>query len=578
MGLDYFSIFDFKKDSKGETDFDHYLSFCSTLLTSITDFLPNDILSIIDETSSKLIKSFQSSSYQNLNKPLNTMNDKERNEYVICKDLTTIIRMYSGLSEIFFCGLSGINPPLDLFQLFIDITKFSMNEKLYLKGGVYIDLITECYTTIQMFIVWMSDLKLIENQMEKFKKSIESISESTLSTLTSPQVPNEISLVAQTLFFKVCYTIKLPFILELKSFQLLYQNVNQMKNSNSHETQTLMKIYLSIHHTLLIRKDPQINMKYIEFVKGLTIPYMKILQDPSFISSKLFLNSSSKKKRKILIFSANQMLMRETQIISALISDVQDDPVQIKDVVYESTKDVISTILEMFKIYINNPDMLDSLFQMLFAIFKSLKSQVGLEFIEKTVQTFMEVFTSEALNTIMKSISGKKIVISFLNLLLSLSAEGSQKFYSLIPSIIGISKDVIFPLIVNLKNESIDIQEIYYEMIFTLISFRWRYFFNQKNEPNSSETISQFNFILECLLFSFKSEEILILRKNLSNLERLKNIKDFYTKLANLNVNYLFSFLKVFFEMIQNKTIIKQEVLETIFDIVSVNSKILEKV
>jgi hypothetical protein len=270
--------------------------------------------------------------------------------------------------------------------------------------------------------------------------------------------------------------------------------------------------------------------------------------------------------------------MRETQIISALISDVQDDSVQIKDVVYESTKDVISTILEMFKIYINNPDMLDSLFQMLFAIFKSLKSQVGLEFIEKTVQTFMEVFTSEALNTIMKSISGKKIVISFLNLLLSLSAEGSQKFYSLIPSIIGISKDVIFPLIVNLKNESIDIQEIYYEMIFTLISFRWRYFFNQKNEPNSSETISQFNFILECLLFSFKSEEILILRKNLSNLERLKNIKDFYTKLANLNVNYLFSFLKVFFEMIQNKTIIKQEVLETIFDIVSVNSKILEKV
>ena len=178
----------------------------------------------------------------------------------------------------------------------------------------------------------------------------------------------------------------------------------------------------------------------------------------------------------------------------------------------------------------------------------------------------------------MNSISGKKIVISFLNLLLSLSMEGSQKFYTLIPSIIGISKEVIYPLILQLKNESLDIQEIYYEMLFNLSSFRWRYFFTQNNEPNSQETLTHFNFIMECYLNSFKSEEILILRKNLGYLERLKQTKDFYKRPVFLNGNLCFAFLKIFFQMIQKKTLVKQEVLETIYDIISTNSMILEKV
>eukprot|EP01080_Neovahlkampfia_damariscottae_P008231 gene8231-56_t len=565
MGFNYFStIDDTKQDQKGETEFDHYLSFCLNLLSSIADFLPKETIQIIDERSSNIIKMFQSSSYENLNKSIGSMNDKERNDFIVCRDLTVIVRIYSGLSEIFFSGISDVKPPLELIQLFVELSKFSMNQKLYLRGNLYQNLITECYTTLQMFVVWMSNSNNFEN--ENFKKLIESITESTILTVTSPDVPQKISIAAQNLFFKICYSIKLPFILDLKAFQLLYQNIHQMKNSNSYDSQIISKIYLSIHHTLLIRKDQQINMKYIEFVKGVSSPYMKILQDSNFISSKGYLNNST-----------NQILVKELQILSSFILDVENDPVQIKQVVYESTKDVISTILEMFKIYINNPDMLDSLFNFLSSIFKSLKSQVGIEFVEKTVQTFIEVFTTETLNKIMNSISGKKIVISFLNLLLSLSMEGSQKFYTLIPSIIGISKEVIYPLILQLKNESIDIQEIYYDMLFNLITFRWRYFFAQNNEPNTQETLAHFNFIMDCYLNSFKSEEIVILRKNLSYFERLKNMKDFYKKPAFFNGNLCFNFLKVFFQMIQKKTLVKQEVLETIYDIISTNSMILEK-
>ena len=219
------------------------------------------------------------------------MNEKERNDFIICKDLTVIIRIYSGLSEIFFSGISEVKIPLELIQLFIDLSKFSMNQKLNLKGNLYQNLIIECYTTLQMFVIWMSNSNNFEN--ENLKKLIESTTESTILTVTSSDVPQKISIAGQNLFFKICYSIKLPFIIDLKSFQLLFQNIHQMKNSNNYDSQVILKIYLSVHHTLLIRKDSQINLKYIEFMKGITSPYIKILQDSNFISSKLYLNTSS---------------------------------------------------------------------------------------------------------------------------------------------------------------------------------------------------------------------------------------------------------------------------------------------
>ena len=63
MGFSYFSTLDdVKEDQKGETDYDHYLSFCLNLLSTIADFLPQETIQMIDERSSNIIKMFQSSS------------------------------------------------------------------------------------------------------------------------------------------------------------------------------------------------------------------------------------------------------------------------------------------------------------------------------------------------------------------------------------------------------------------------------------------------------------------------------------------------------------------------------------
>jgi hypothetical protein len=72
--------------------------------------------------------------------------------------------------------------------------------------------------------------------------------------------------------------------------------------------------------------------------------------------------------------------------VSEIVASVRTQNKQAKAIVYETIQPILGVLLNLFKLYLSKPQVLHVLLYLLLQLFKALKVEIGLQFIEQTVK------------------------------------------------------------------------------------------------------------------------------------------------------------------------------------------------
>jgi len=199
--------------------------------------------------------------------------------------------------------------------------------------------------------------------------------------------------------------------------------------------------------------------------------YYNQINQENFISSMTYMNDDSR-----------LLIIHTLTIFSAILKSVREESSNSKTVVFEVLKKYLPSTFNLLQPYINDGEILLSIFDFLLNLFDSLQKQIGLPVISKTINMFFNILNENQISSIM--FGDKKdadALIKFIQLLTVLAEDTSKTIYPLLPDIISYSINVIFKKCFANETPNLGrIQYSYYELIEKILINQWRYFF-----PNS---------------------------------------------------------------------------------------------
>lgn len=376
---DYLSQLEDIKKGKNPSELDMYYQRCLECISQIGDLYPNEVLSFMQSQFSQYISQFQK-----------VANDQKQ-FYIVCKDLTVYIRAYEMLVTLFEEDFNGkFQYANQLISIYIDLIKFGLSSKMYTRGNVYAQFMAETFNGLQGFGQWVARYNTTVSKQQgtemhrKFEGLLTSLLTVVVKTLEQPDMQNEISYEASNVLYKLASWVKISSLFSMPPFQAIYQNVHKLNHANM-DIETMKKLYLGISHAILIAKphnlkSPQelpqiIKAKYKEFMGGLLSPILSTIQSPGFVQQNQYSDA------KVCL-----QISRGLLILSEIVASVRTQNKQAKAIVYENIQPILGILLNLFKLYFSKPQVLHVLLYLLLQLFKALKVEIGLQFIEQTVK------------------------------------------------------------------------------------------------------------------------------------------------------------------------------------------------
>lgn len=521
LGDKYFSSLNNTKiNGDNQTDLGAYISQNIVNLSSICELFPKDCLKVINHKFEETLKLFV-----------------KENNMSTSQDLVTALDIYSSVAVLINEGHSNISIE-DITSAILQVAKVGIQNKLF-KENLHQKLISKCFDTLNCFIPSFKD------DIQKKAQIVNNILNFT-EIITKEHVPEKILSSYFYLFYELCSNLK-TIMFEFKSFHFICQNFMKW----DFEITILTNIVKGIHICILPgTKATETDIsRYQSFMKAITTPFLSILQDKSFVSQ----HQAHTKELSKILFMINDIFESNLTI-----------PQKSKELIFETTKNVLITIPELFKLYINTPLMLFALLKITLSSLNTLKAQVGLQYFEILIKLFLEIFGKETLGNIIKSEKGQLILLSFIELLRLTSIDPTDRFESLIPKILQVLKEIIYPIVKNHPKETLFLLTPFYQLLYDLLFTRWRKFFLLKIQENGHHLA----FILECFLNSFKLKDPQIINENLKHFEELNSKVKLCQKPFFIQ-GMSFSFLQVFFNdlIFQLNDPLKRDFSIAIYDI-----------
>jgi hypothetical protein len=199
-------------------------------------------------------------------------------------------------------------------------------------------------------------------------------------------------------------------------------------------------------------------------------------------------------------------------------------------------------------------EILSHILELFISIFESLKLQVGTEFIQQTVSSFLPLLSIDKLTVILDS-KGSNAIVKLLQIFTIIFEDPTSTFDRFIAPVYKLVTEQIFP-----HAKDLEIKLSVYKLFYTLLLQKSKHFYADLNLYLS---------VIQMFIESLSNPDINICKQNLSLLDSLNEKQRLYTNLSRTPcygplLNTLFS---VLFNKMHN--ILIEDITATIYKVAS---------
>ncbi|EFA83983.1 exportin 6 [Heterostelium album PN500] len=568
-----------------ESQRDLFIKDCIDIIIKITEIYPTKGLENLYPLFSQNVTSFFGKTDEMIKQGV-LDHDQSINVNLV-RDVTTIFQLFGSLTHqfgaLFVQTFTAAN---FIFQKLMDMCEFCSMYSIYKYGSDWERLYIQLFTTVRSFSYWLAEygnqVRLQPNQQADFDNNIQRLINNIIVPMFNRAVPEKIIICAGRLLMSLAAITKpLNLFTQMDS---VISNIHNICAPLPPAVQSV--IYASISNTILIPPS-NVNLshqwdlrrpKYSPFIKGITGPYLEIPQIPDFIDKKLYM------KDEVI-----QRVQKVLKILTTIITSVPDSN-QAKGILHDAIQDTLQVTLGLFRIYINNPDILESILDFFFTLFEALKAKVGVQFTQQTISTFLEILGGDNIKQLLmgSSETGNVIIKKLIEILTFVIQTYGHAFETLLSSIINFAMEKIYAVIINTTSP---LKPLFFTLLYSILDNHWKYFFpatttnanalmlgntsnsnsitlnsnnnssnlnnnNNSNNNNNNNTPAQqqFNSILVAFQTTFQQN-------------------DLYEKISQQEPVFGCSFINTFFNVLISKSqsVMAEEIINTIYHFASVN-------
>ncbi|XP_067127336.1 exportin-6 [Centruroides vittatus] len=580
-------------DEDCETEWQHFLQQCLNTIARVADLLPAEVFtllySIFNENQEIYLglERYVQNSCGSIHSLQITAENECRRLHCSLRDLSSLLQGLGRLEYHFIGNVFEerfVTAETTVTRLCESAVYSNRLRPYNMKTAVpsvlkpdFIEVHAQVLATLKAFSHWMflysSQVLEKKDREQEYIKLITTVVQVAITNINE-KVPEKIAHSACHLLKSVTSVIRPSFLCNLESIQQLYAIVCQGKLNLPLESQKL--VHRSISNILLLpwpnvsNDEQQWESRYSrfeEFVKSITSSFRQIQHAPNFSIDK-YVQEQAKPVIKWTISLLHDMIVNFLEATT-----------KTKQLCFKALQENIEIAVSLVPIYLNFPDVSEEILDFFLMALKVFKSQMGIAFVEQTIQKFLSLFTRDQLTEciLREGSAGCHVVEKFLEVLQQIVKDPVPGFRSFLISILNFCMNDIYPIVAD--SQSFEIKQVLFELLYQILVNNWRFFFKSDIVSNLSrpgndtiENIDYFTKIMEAYGQTFLQHDITLFRQNLQALENLNNKWKLYHKtlFKNLMIN---QFLNVLLQALIYKSheLLYDDICITIYNMASVN-------
>ncbi|XP_054164812.1 exportin-6-A-like [Oppia nitens] len=593
-------------DDDSLTEWQRYLHTCIELMANIADMYPLETYEIVSQLHNENLQSFFGLEHCLQTNANNETIGLKLSEADICRlqctlrDLSTSLKLVGRLADHFtsdnfnrwFVSTKSLIEKLIQALILFNKNKFHKQKHLSIE---FIDVCAQFMATIKAYRHWLQKFCNDEQSNNDRLGIISAIVENCIQIICDNRGnDSQMCHSAGHLFYSVATTVRPVFLLSLECVQMLFtrvcSHVKCHNPCNDFETNGIPGITIedekllcrSISNMLLL---PWLNMNndssqnwesrtlyHDMFIEAIVEPFsiaFKCLQMPT--------NGS-------LLHQLNEtQLCHSLTLLCDIMDNHKESPTRTKQLLFKSIQSSLESFINLFPALIGNPFIAEKCLNLLILVFDVLRIQISFQFVEKTIQLMLKLFSSHRLSGTACDPFLTKVIPKFLKMLIFIVQQPGTVFKSLIPGMISFAFDQICPTIASADCPKL--KRYLYEFLFQLLLNNWKYFY-----PNNSITSNAFNLstnqqkpevlqngeafvhIMNIFAQSFLENDITIFKHNLDALELLNTRLKLYQK-EIFRQTMIKTFLSIFIQTLVDKSLnlLQDDIYIIVYNMASVD-------
>jgi hypothetical protein len=595
------------------TEWQQYLYSCIEVIAKIMDIYPLETYEIVIEFHNENLQSFLGLEHfierdQN-NKPIKL----NLSESDICRlnctlrDLSTALKLLGRLADYFITEnfnrwLSSTKSLIEkLVQSLILSNKYKFHKSKVLSND-FIDVSAQMMATIKAYCHWLQQYCAQQQTSSNdsvviisaiIENCVEIICDNETTVTTNKTHVNTVLLhSAIHCLYSIITTVRPFFILNMECVQMLFSRVCAFVKcditSNGSEPNIIPnisaedeKLLCRLISNMLLLPWPSVNdssqnwqtrtLYHDSFIQSILEPF-KCHQMTAGI------NGSASKQ------SANNLVLycRSLNLLSDIVENHKDSPTRSKQLLFKSIQTAMEAFIGLLPTYFTDPVIAENCLNLFTVVFDVLRIQISFQFVEKTIQLMLKLFSSNQLNSPSCEPLSSKVIPKFMKMLTFIVQQPGSLFKSLLPGMISFAFDQICPAIVNF--DCPQLKKSLYEFLFQLLLNNWKYFYpnnlilgNTFNTGSNQmkevlENADAFINIMNIFAQSFLQSDITVFKQNLDALEILNTRLKLYQKDV-FKQTMIKHFLCLFIQTLLDKSLnlLQDDICATIYNMASVD-------
>ena len=582
------------------TEWQHFSHTCIEMIANISDMYPFEAYEVVTQLyNENLVSFFALENYSHFNDSKSLV--LKLSETDICRlhctlrDLSTGLRLVGRLSE----HITGENFNRwfittkalieKLIQALIVFNKSQFHKQKVLTNE-FIDVCAQLMATIKAFSHWLQ--QYCGEDQTNSAVIISAIVENCIQIMTCDRSettlanhkPYSDNMVhsAVHLFYSIATYVRPVYLLSLPSVQMLFSRVCSFlrrcdNTTNAFHTVTIPDMSLEVEKLLcrsfsniiilpwfnLIGDNPQnweSRTSYHDIlIQAIVEPFKNVFESSHIPNGSLRANNESDMCRSLVL-------------LTDIVDNHKESPTRTKQLLFKSIETSLEAFINLFATYYTNPMISENCLRLFTTVFDVLRNQISFQFVEKTIQLMLKLFSNNS-NGMTSEPMFTKVIPRFLQMLTFIVQQPGSVFKSLLPGMISFAFDQICPSIVS--SDCPQLKSSLYEFLFHLLLNNWKYFYpnnsvlnhNFGNPLQKSEVLQNaeaFVHIMNIFAQSFLQKDISVFKQNLDALEILNTRLRLYQKdifRQTMAKHFLFLFIQT---LLDKSLVLLQDDLYTI--------------
>eukprot|EP00123_Amoebidium_parasiticum_P013899 comp22214_c0_seq2/m.32706 comp22214_c0_seq2/g.32706 ORF comp22214_c0_seq2/g.32706 comp22214_c0_seq2/m.32706 type:complete len:775 (-) comp22214_c0_seq2:26-2350(-) len=510
------SAMDAEGDEDGPSELEEFLAMGFDLIGMISDIFPENVFNHVYPIFSQAVEQYSSlHNFLQGDPSVFECGEQEGAVKALLHDMSTLVRLVAVLAP---CLLGRFQ---DLFQYGLVIVRnltelaaYSLGYRLYRQGDLMATVHIETYRTLLSLCEWMMQLSNDQSNAEHFTALMEALVALTLPALSN-QVPEGVARASAQLLQGVTTKVRPRMFVSLKPVATFIDTQMSTLDALPPDVQVVAVRALSNAFTLPWYQLPDPQQQWDARMASYQRLAQPIVSQIEALPQTLPTNPRDREE-------VCRHISCKIQVLGGIVRSVRDTPKSSKVMIYKSFEPVFSGVLARIQV----PDLMVDVLDFALVLVESLKTQVGVSFVEQTITTLLALFNQNSIGQ-----SAKAVIEKFLRLLQFVVQERAKAYEAFVPNIIALINNQIFPLLTKEDGNVEALSELYL-LVYLILLNHWKYFYpstisghgaTMRNQP-------QFAKLIEMFPLALGHTDLHLFHQCLAHLQNLNTKVNLYSK------------------------------------------------